>query len=242
LRETAYYWRDWCETRTLAAAVAQTEQEFRALIAASQDDPDYKRAKAELAAPGGDAVLREALEKRLKMAHWTTLGEVKAWVEKMIAVGSEKAGVWVRGLSWGGSALNAREEDETLLSALARPAAAETTGLLSTLERLKQNFLDCSRQHEDALVVQQYAAQKLDAKSVSHGFKRAAEKIDTLLASNTGEAAKQLLGALYMVKLMKAASHALRSYEIGNSDPTIAKTVADQIDAALAEPREGGKT
>jgi hypothetical protein len=48
--------------------------------------------------------------------------------------------------------------------------------------------------------------------------------------------------ALYMVKLMKAASHALRSYEIGNSDPTIAKTVADQIDAALAEPREGGKT
>jgi hypothetical protein len=122
--------------------------------------------------------------------------------------------------------------------ALARPAAAETTGLLSTLERLKQNFLDCSRQHEDALVVQQYAAQKLDAKSVSHGFKRAAEKIDTLLASNTGEAAKQLLGALYMVKLMKAASHALR----GNSDPTIAKTVADQIDAALAEPLEGGKT
>jgi hypothetical protein len=30
--------------------MAQTEQEFRALIAASQDDPDYKRAKEELAA------------------------------------------------------------------------------------------------------------------------------------------------------------------------------------------------
>lgn len=49
-------------------------------------------------------------------------------------------------------------------------------------------------------------------------------------------AAKQLIGALYMVKLLKASSHALRSYEYGNSDPTMAKTVANQIDAALAAP------
>ena len=55
------------------------------------------------------------------------------------------------------------------------------------------------------------------------------------------EAAKQLLGALYMVRLLKAASHTLRSYEFGNSDPTGAKHMADQIDAALARPVEGEK-
>jgi hypothetical protein len=46
------------------------------------------------------------------------------------------------------------------------------------------------------------------------------------------EKQEQLLGALYMVKLLKASVHALRSYEYGNSDPTMAKTMADQIDAA----------
>jgi hypothetical protein len=47
------------------------------------------------------------------------------------------------------------------------------------------------------------------------------------------EAEKQLLGSLYVVKLLKGASHALRSYENGNSDPTTAKLMADQIDAAF---------
>ena len=59
-------------------------------------------------------------------------------------------------------------------------------------------------------------------------------------AKAPGEAEKQLLGALYMVKLLKAAAHALRSYEMGNSDPTTAKTVADQIDAAFATPTPTG--
>jgi hypothetical protein len=54
------------------------------------------------------------------------------------------------------------------------------------------------------------------------------------------EAQEQLLGALYMVKLLKASVHALRSYEYGNSDPTMAKTMADQIDAALAPRGNGG--
>jgi hypothetical protein len=37
------------------------------------------------------------------------------------------------------------------------------------------------------------------------------------------------------LKLLKAAYHALRSYEFGNSDPTMARTVADQIDAEFKE-------
>jgi hypothetical protein len=47
---------------------------------------------------------------------------------------------------------------------------------------------------------------------------------------------EQLLDVLYMVKLLKGSAHALRSYENGNSDPTMARMMADQIDAALQSP------
>jgi hypothetical protein len=77
-------------------------------------------------------------------------------------------------------------------------------------------------------------------------WKEKADILISLLRPSPGreqlrEAEEKLIGALYMVKLLKASSHALRSYENGNSDPTMAKTVADQIDAAITRPPQEEK-
>lgn len=69
--------------------------------------------------------LGEMLRDRLDACQWTTLGAIRAQIDKWILVGSEDAGAWVRGVYWGGMALNFRDVDEGARALLpSKPAGA----------------------------------------------------------------------------------------------------------------------
>ena len=55
------------------------------------------------------------------------------------------------------------------------------------------------------------------------------------LLANTARTADAVDALQALLKVARAASHALKSYEYGNGSPDLARSIADALDAAIAD-------